>query len=165
MSDGPSSVVARNQISVQNRGRSPGFIVAMRRMNTKRRIRLRLRAAVLLVCLLLGPLRMVAASFLHGTPDCCSAGMCKTHSHGHAQEKKTAEPSCDHGSAKTVSDCTMKCAESGKESAVPSPALPEIILAPSITISAPDGSQVAVRAARHFFVSRVLTPPDQPPRS
>jgi hypothetical protein len=135
----------------------------MRRVNTKRQIRLRLRAVVLLVCLLLGPLHMVAGSWLHGTADCCSAGMCKTHRH--AQEKNTAEPSCDHAKAKTVSDCTMKCGESGKESAVPSPALPEIILVSSITISAPDGSQVAVRPARQFLVSRVLTPPDQPPRS
>jgi hypothetical protein len=156
-------MVARNDVSVQNRERSLDVMPAMRQANTKRRTRLRLRAAVLLVCLLFGPLHMVAASLLHGASNCCSAGMCKAHRH--AQAKKTSEPSCEHGNTETISDCAMKCGERGKESAVPSPALPEIILISSITIFAPDGSQVAVRPARQLFVSRVLTPPDHPPRS
>jgi hypothetical protein len=135
----------------------------MTRANTKRPTHLRLQAGVLLVCLLLGPLGAAAASWLNPTPECCAGGMCKAH--GHTPQQKKAEPSCDHEKNQGASDCAMKCGETSKEPAVLLPGLPEVILAPSFTILTPDKSRVEPRVARRFFLSQVLTPPDQPPRS
>ena len=98
-----------NEISVQNMEHRLISFDGMRETSPKRRIRMRLRAAVLLVCMLLAPLRIVAAPWLSATPECCAAGMCKPH--GHAKQEKKAEPSCEHERGRAVSDYAMRCGE------------------------------------------------------
>lgn len=144
-------------------GHELNLLMAMTRTDRKQRTNLRLQAAVLLVCLLLGPVGAVAATWLHPTPECCAGGMCKAH--GHAKQKKRADPSCDHEKNRSGFDCTVKCGESSKDSALLSPGLPEVILASSFAILADGESRIEGRVAPPLFLDQVLTPPDQPPRS
>jgi hypothetical protein len=138
------------------------YLEAMTRSETRRRIHRRLEASVLLVCLLFGPLRAIAAPWLLEKLGCCSAGMCPAHEHSH--EEKKAEPSCDHAKTGTVSDCTVKCGETSKEVTALSPSLPEAILVSSIGISEPAESRAEALTPHNFIRNRVLSPPDRPPR-
>ena len=138
-------------------------LMMTRQANPKRRSALRLRAVVLLVCLLAGPLRMLAYPWFHGRADCCAAGMCKTHKP--AQEQRKAQTACDHGKNMPDADCTMKCSETSKESAVVSPGIPETILISEIAIAKLSASRAEVTLTSLVFKSQVPIPLDQPPRS
>jgi len=147
---------------VQNKGQHSNLLGTMRQANPKRRSMLRLRAVVLLACLLSGPLRMIAAPWFHSGDDCCTAGMCKTHKHAQAERK--AESACEHEKNKSSTDCVMQCGEPRKDSGVLLRGVPETILASAITITAPRESRAEMTLALRMFENQVLTPPDQPPR-
>jgi len=111
----------------------------MTQANLERRRFVRLRAIVLLVCLLVAPLRTIAASWFPGVDACCAAGMCKTHKH--APEQGKAELACEHGKGRPGADCSMKCSGTSKESAVVSPGIPETILLAEAAILKPRESR------------------------
>jgi len=135
----------------------------MTQANAERRRALRLQAIALLVCLLAGPLRTIAAPWLPGGDECCAAGMCKTHKHAQGQRK--AELACEHGKNTPGSDCTMKCSGTSKESAVVSPGIHETILVAEIAILEPRESRADLTSTSRTFKNQVPAPPEQPPRS
>ena len=138
-------------------------LTTMNDVNPKRRSALKLQAVVLLMCLLGGPLHMAAASLLPAKDDCCAAGICKMHKH--TQPDRKSESACDHEKKNPGTNCTMKCGEASKESAVVSSGFPESILVAEIAILDPRESRAELTSISHAFKNQVLTPPDLPPRS
>ena len=122
----------------------------------------RLRATILLVCLLLGPFQLIAATLMPEADACCKTGVCPMHAH--PGKTPSSHPGCNHTGQVEFSTCSLECGGRSHDQGEPSLSLPLIVLGSSMLGVLLSETRNGYLIERPSLTSLFPSPPDKPPR-